>query len=287
MRHYSDVDERTALDVYDDGRGPFITFAHNPGEAEKCRELGYDSDESFEHQHLKGALAKTAERHGWKARLEVPGDGCRADVVIDHPSRQRRVLEAQVSPLPTDVALRRHDLYVSQFGPTTWTHTRQRPWATQIESLRVADDLETVIDGVYEDQSGDVKAPPAPITAVLPKVLSGELRYVHWQSGSGDFGFFSPLGAAPATTVGRRLRKAMVRRGEDVEECWRATLVDRSIPCVNCGFATQAGHRCANPVCAPPSCPGCGSRPWHHRAICRACGAGRLLTRLPSSTAPL
>ena len=271
MRHHPDADDRTRLDVYDDNRGPFVTFAHHPYEAERCRALGYSVSETPEHETLKARLARTATSAGWNAELEVYGDGCRADVLITR-QRETRVLEAQVASLSVDAALARHDLYVSQFGPTTWTHTKARRWSIQIESLQVDAGLETVIGGVYDDQEMEKRAEPAPITAVLPRVLSGELRYVYWSTGSGDFGFFTPIGAAPARSPGRRLRQAMVRRGEAVADCDRAALFASGIRCVDCGCQTRAGHPCANPICEPPCCPTCGRRPWHERAICPDCG---------------
>lgn len=277
MRRHPEMDDRTRLDVYDDGRGPLITFAHNPYEAERCQALGYTVSETPEHETLKARLARTATNAGWSAELEVYGDGCRADVVVTR-QREMRVLEAQVASLGVDVALARHELYVSQFGPTTWTHTKARPWSVQVESLQIDGmDLDTVVGGVYEDQEMEKKAEPAPIEQILPRVLAGELRYVYWSTGSGDFGFFTPIGAPPARPPGRRLRQAMVRRGESVADCDRAVVLSPGIACANCGHSTRAGHSCTNPTCEPPSCPGCG-RPWHSKATCPECdtSAGRV-----------
>ena len=273
MRWNAGSDDRTRLDAYDDKRGPFITFSHHPFEAEKCRAVGYHSDESFEHHSLKDILARSAEGAGWTAEIEVPGDRCKADVLVTRNGASR-VLEAQVSPLGVDEALRRHDLYTSEFGPTTWTHTRRRSWSVQLESLQVDDALEQVVGGVYEDQAGDVLAPPTPIAMILPRVLSGELRYVFVRAATADYGFFTPIGRTGTVTAGRRLREAMLRHGEQVEECARP-LISGTISCVNCGFGTLAGRPCQNPICEAPSCTTCGRQPWHSAAVCDACQTER------------
>ena len=51
-----------------------------------------------------------------------------------------------------------------------------------------------------------------------------------------------------------------------------AAVVRSTIPCADCRTPTYAGKPCPNPDCEPPSCPGCGHRPWHDRAICPDCG---------------
>ena len=245
-----------------------VTFAHHPGEAEKCRALGFHTDESPEHHRLKDHLYRAARTAGWDAELEVPGERCRADVVASSRG-VTRVLEAQVSPLSEREALDRSDLYQRSFGQPTWTHTRARPWSRKVESLRVADDLTTVIDGVYLDQAGDQKADPSPVEDIIPDILSGRLRYVWFDTSSGVIGYFTPIGA-PRVDRPKKKRKRHQVRGMYVAECSRP--LSRSISCAWCGHESLAGKPCPNEACAPPSCPGCGRQPWHDRAVCPDCG---------------
>jgi hypothetical protein len=246
-----------------------VTFAHHPGEAERCRELGFHTDESPAHHQLKDRLAGTAKRAGWDVDLEVPGDRCRADVVVSRRG-QTRVLEAQLSPLGERDVLDRTDRYQRSFGQTTWTHTKPRPWSRKVESLRVADDLSTIIDGVYLDQAGNRKAEPAPIATTLPDILNGRLRYVFFDTSEGTIGYFTPIGA-PRGEVQTRKRQRQKIRGVYVSECSRP--LKRTLTCTNCGLETQAGRPCENPNCKPKGCPGCGRLPWHDKAVCPDCGA--------------
>lgn len=184
--HLRRSDTIHALAVYTDKLGPFVTFVHNPGEAERCRDLGFHTDESVEHDLLKHELATGAEQVGWTTEIEKTGNGCRADVVATRDGRSR-VLEAQISPLNVDDALRRSDLYRKAFGDPTWTHTRRRQWSTRIPSLQTdEDDLHTVVAGVYLDQGGYEAAPPAPVTETIGRVLTGEIDWVFLE----DFGYF-------------------------------------------------------------------------------------------------
>ena len=259
MRTHRDEGEELAL----------ITFAHHPGEAQKCREMGFHTDESPEHHRLKNSLYVAARSAGWDAELEVPGERCRADVVARRKGATR-VLEAQVSPLSEREALDRSDRYFESFGQPTWTHTKARPWSRMVESLRVADDLTTVIDGVFLDQVGDLKAPPQPVADVIPDILSGTLRYIWQDTNRGTIGYFTPIGA-PRGQVRKEPRQRRKIRGIYVSECSKP--LKRTITCANCGRETSAGKPCANDDCTPPKCPGCGRQPWHDRAVCPDCGA--------------
>ena len=253
-----------------------ITFAHNPGEAEKCRALGFHTDESPEHHELKDRLAKAATQAGWDAELEVYGDGCRADVVVSKKGASSRVLEAQLATLSERDAVERSERYLREFGQPTWTHTGSRPWSKRVESLRVDDDLSTVIDGVYVDQAGDQRADPAPLATVIPSILTGTMRYVFYDTSDGTIGYFTPIGAPPGTR--RRNAKRQKVRGEYVTECSRP--LSRTVACVDCGHEGSPGRPCVNDACSPPSCPGCGRRPWHELAVCPDCGAlGALVGR--------
>lgn len=250
-----------------------ITFAHHPGEAELCRKLGFHTDESPQHHYLKDQLARAAKSAGWEAELEVPGEGCRADVVVSKKGASSRVLEAQISPLGEKDALERSERYARSFGQPTWTHTRPRPWSKKVESLRVDDEMVNVVDGIYVDQAGDIRAEPHPITEAIPSVLNGRLRYVFFEAEEGTVGYFAPIGAEPSERSRRRRRNRKERetiRGIHVKECSRP--LKRTIPCADCGTEGSAGLPCPNPSCSPLVCPGCGRQPWHEKAICPDCG---------------
>lgn len=273
LRRYADVGGSDRLGVYDDGSGPFVVFVHNAGEAERCRQLGYSSgDESVTHHLLKGQLARSAKAAGWQVDLEVPSDGCRADVVASRKGRTR-VLEAQVSSLGVGAAVARSEVYEREFGSVTWSYTGgRRPWSQKVESLQVDGDLDQVVGGVYADQGGTVPAEPAPLADTVPRVLSGELLWVWWSHQGTLLGFFAPVGApAGRARPVQRLARDAGERGRTVGECARPTFF-RDIRCTWCGCAGPAGRPCANPVCAEPACPGCGRKPWHDRAVCPACG---------------
>jgi hypothetical protein len=253
----------------DESDEPFVTFAHHPGEGERCRALGFHVEESPEHHRLKDAIARSAKDAGWSVELEVPGDGCRADVVATRKGASR-VLEAQLSPLGTEEAIRRTDLYTREFGPTTWTHTRVRPWSTRIESVRVDDGLDTVVGGVFLDQEGSTPAPPTPLADTIPRIVAGELRWVYYHAGGEEIGYFTPIGAVSTGKIPARVRRAANRskRGTFVTECVR---VSSTIPCSACGSATLAGQPCPNTTCAPRECD-CGMRLWRNQSECPSCG---------------
>lgn len=201
-----------------DETDPFIVFAHQAGEAEKCHALGYHCDESPAHDMLKHRLALAAESAGWSAEVEVPGDGCRADVVATSRNGRCRVLEAQISPLGTEDAGRRTGLYEREFGPVLWTHTRPRPWSHRYESMRVDDDTqEMVIGGVMLRTGGD--APAAPVAEMVPKMLDGRLTWIYFEGEDKGAWIDTSAGGAQRRT-GRR-RGGVSYRGEYVRECAR------------------------------------------------------------------
>jgi hypothetical protein len=211
-----------------DGPDPFMIFAHNPGEAERCRALGYHTDESVEHGMLKSALAQAARDAGWSVDVEVFGNNCRADVLaVDPKTNASRVLEAQVSHITAADVHDRTQRYIDNFGGrVTWTHQGPRGWANRskdVEALRVDDDLSIVVDGVALDQTG-LRAPAQPIEAVIPRILRKELRYVFLES----FGFYLDLAASSGSTA-RRLSRQRISphaRGKYVQECERHAVID-------------------------------------------------------------
>lgn len=162
-------------------------FAHNPGEGEKCKRLGWDG--SPDHDRLKGRLASAARRAGWSVELEVqPSEDCRSDVVATHPtSGKSHALEAQLATLNMHHALERHERYEREFGRCTWTHTGRREWASQVPSLRVdASDHGTVVGGILVDLRENVEADPSPLSDVIPEILENRMLYVY----DGDWGTF-------------------------------------------------------------------------------------------------
>jgi hypothetical protein len=181
-------------------------FAHNPYEAIRCRALGFD--ESADHHRLKRLLARGARNAGWKAELEVqPSKDCRADVVATHPKGERtHAFEAQIATLNLPTALTRHQRYEKEFGNCTWTHTGRREWASQIPSLRVADDHETVVAGILVDLTEYVEAEPTPLLDVVPKVLDRSLLYVY-DSGWGTYVLRDAMSRSPRRLPQRKHRK--------------------------------------------------------------------------------
>lgn len=133
-------------------RPEFFLFAHWPGTAEACRMLG-GGDESFEHNDLKIHLAMVGSRAGYEAGVEVPGDGCRADVVWTKKSSQTP-FEVQLASISrADVAERARRYERSFSHQSAWIHHGHSRWAHDVPSMR----LETpeanamVVGGIYAD----------------------------------------------------------------------------------------------------------------------------------------
>lgn len=250
------------------------TFAHNPGEAEKCRELGFHTDESPAHHALKGRLASAATSRGWSVDLEVPGDRCRADVVAEK-NGTKRVMEAQLASLSLQDAVKRTERYERSFGQTLWTHTGFRPWSKQVESVRVDEELDQVVGGIYRDQGGNDKHDPLPLKSAVGDILAGKFRYVYFEEAGGTSGYFYPVGALATSRREPRQRQASIR-GAHVKECARP--IGKGIACSDCGHYGPAGVPCLNDQCTPIACPDCGYRPWHRFAKCPSCS-----TSLPRS----
>lgn len=232
LRYYDQGTDRdpTRFRYFTDRTGPFLAFVHNAGEAERCRALGFHTDESIGHLDLKHKLACHAQTKGWTAETEVyhelpDGKRCRADVVITHPTEPTRVLEAQLSPLGTEKAIERTHTYRAAFGRTLWTHTKQRPWSRRLPSLRVDDeDLDTVVGGIYLDQGCVEPARPHDLGDALAVVLPPD-QEMHWVFPGGDeWGGFTRLGS-PGRPGRRRTRRtaradpAARPAGAAVREC--------------------------------------------------------------------
>ncbi|GEA82362.1 competence protein CoiA family protein [Cellulomonas uda] len=97
------------------------------------------SGESLAHRLLKVELANAIRDAGWEARLEVAGDGWRADVLATDPTTSRRAAwEAQLSPQTADeTAERTENLRRSGVG-VCWVTDKRAPWLGSAPSVRVA-----------------------------------------------------------------------------------------------------------------------------------------------------
>lgn len=244
LRYYDQSTERDPdrFCYFTDKTGPFLAFVHNPGEAERCRALGFHTDESAEHLGMKHLLCEAATSKGWSAETEVhheltDGRRCRADVVIHRAGLPSRVLEAQRSPLGTDEAARRTQLYQTAFGDVLWTHTKQRPWSRRLKSLRVdEDDISLVIGGVYKDQGCHDRIDDAPLVDVVGQILP-PADDLYWVWAAEDFGGFVPRSMTPRTVRNsqhQRLPRAGSGRpaaGTAVQECDRLS----HMMCKRCG----------------------------------------------------
>lgn len=254
------------IDDDTDAQDPFLTFAHHPYEAEKCRALGLSWDESPEHHQLKARLARAARHAGWTTELEVqPNAICRADVVATSRTGNQWALEAQLATLHLDKAIERHDRYTTEFGACTWVHTRNREWANRIPSLRVeADDHSTVIGGVKVDQIGTIDAPPSPLDKVIPSILAKRITYVYLE----DFGYYVDLTRPVDPRRVRPERPASPRGSHVAESCERvptpawarrmatAAEPEQDAPDAHCSFTAGnlycSADPCPNPRHRPP-----------------------------------
>ena len=250
------------------GSKPFITFAHNPGNKERCQQMFGSYDESPQHYMLKDKLAKAAVAAGYDAQLEVPSDGCRADVVATKNGRTH-VLEAQCAEIGMDEAITRTNTYQREFGDTTWAHTKARRWSQKVPALQVDEGLDKVVAGIFEDQGGNIPSEPAPIHTSFKRLLTGELRYVFFQESGTTIGYYTPIGAKPTARHQRKRKKSGA--GDHVRECRSADLA-----CSQCGHAKAAGTPCVNPDCAPRHCAHCKMPLWPNQFdICHYCSRFR------------
>jgi hypothetical protein len=178
------------------------TFAHNPGQAERCRLFG--GVESAEHEVLKESIVRSARSSGWTADIEVISrdERVRADVVCTKGSRTHS-WEAQLAVLSRADANDRHEKYVNEWSNTTWVHTRRRDWSKDIPCLRVDEETRRkVVGGVYVDELAEERIAPTLLTSFVPRVLDNDrIQYL-----LEPFGFYRDLRVAPTAKVSRRHR---------------------------------------------------------------------------------
>lgn len=97
------------------------------------------SGESLAHRLLKVELANAIRDVGWEARLEVAGDGWRADVLATDPGTSRRMAwEAQLSPQTADETLERTENLRRSGVRVCWVTDKRAPWLGSAPSVRVA-----------------------------------------------------------------------------------------------------------------------------------------------------
>lgn len=216
-------------------------FAHNPGVAQRCRQLGYDGSPS--HDRLKRRIAHGARRAGWTTQYEVQSSPtCRTDVLATNPrTGKTRALEAQLAGLTTADALDRHARYVADFGDCTWVHSGRREWSSQIPSLKVNQEHDLVVSGILVDLSDGVEAPPTPVEDVVGDVLTNMILWVY----ASDWGTYVLRDAlsrqAPTRPPGRASRRGV--KGA-TRFCGRIQAVDPGIRVLaKFGFAGASDFR--------------------------------------------
>jgi hypothetical protein len=109
-------------------------FAHDVG-AGLCSLTG----ESLAHRLLKVELAVAIRAAGWRASLEVAGDGFRADVLATSPDGQTHVAwEAQLASITIDEVTRRTSTMSAAGVSVCWVTDRDALWLGHVPSVRVA-----------------------------------------------------------------------------------------------------------------------------------------------------
>lgn len=197
-------------------------FCHYPGEADRCKALGYDP-ESPAHVVLKHAVARAAERAGHRAELEViHDDGCRSDVVVTNTRRRRRDgFEVQLQPQAVDLAVSRQERYVNHLDGATWLHPKARQWARRVPSLRLDEEtLSIVVRGIVVPPD-EITAAPMPVNEAVAKVIDEDIRYVYAESGGEGFGYFLARPEAKMQPRQDRTRLPAQYRGEGTRYCDR------------------------------------------------------------------
>lgn len=99
------------------------------------------SGESLAHRLLKVELASAIREAGWDARLEVAGDGWRADVLATDPRSSRRIAwEAQLSAQTADVTSERTAKLAASGVEVCWVTDKRAPWLGAAPSVRISHD---------------------------------------------------------------------------------------------------------------------------------------------------
>ncbi|MGP3978988.1 competence protein CoiA family protein [Streptomyces sp. 8N114] len=155
-------------------------FAHDSA-APRCPSHG----ESPEHRRLKRALALAARRAGWRAELEVAGEGWRADVLATEPSGRRLALEAQLSPITYADITDRTYRYAASGVEVCWVTDTEPPWLMSVPSLQVTAEE----NGQLRILDGHRALSSKPVTRLCAVDLDGDradhdvcgLRWQHWE----------------------------------------------------------------------------------------------------------
>ncbi|MEW2128524.1 competence protein CoiA family protein [Streptomyces sp. NPDC007259] len=139
------------------------------------------ANESPEHHLLKLELAMAAREAGWRAELEVSGEGrdWRADVMVfDESGRPFMALEAQLSPMTQDEAQMRTDRYARDGVAVCWVAVQDRPWERFVPSLRVG----------IPSQRGDAWTVRHGLARYewKPRTLKAKAKWVHISCPLGD-----------------------------------------------------------------------------------------------------
>ncbi|MFB8087362.1 competence protein CoiA [Streptomyces sp. NPDC055992] len=139
------------------------------------------ANESPEHHLLKLELAMAAREAGWRAELEVSGEGrdWRADVMVfDGSGRPFMALEAQLSPMTQDEAQMRTDRYARDGVAVCWVAVQDRPWERFVPSLRVG----------IPSQRGDAWTVRHGLARYewKPRTLKAKAKWVHISCPLGD-----------------------------------------------------------------------------------------------------
>lgn len=167
-------------------------FRHAPGDLTECLALGGGEPESPEHEELKLSIAMAAKKRGHSVDVEVPGDGCRADVVATTKDGRRVPFEAQLASLSEPAAVERNRRYESSFGSrATWVHTGRQPWDRAIPSLQVDHHTRSMVGGgVYVDLSLERQVEPFPLDQAVGGICGRRLEYIYGQQDGGFGGFY-------------------------------------------------------------------------------------------------
>lgn len=196
-------------------------WAHMPGQLERC--AGPGASESAQHLELKYAIGRAGHVAGWQTDFEVDaGERKRADVVFSK-GKAKRSMEAQLSALETPLALRRNAAYAEAFGADpVWLHTGYRMWSTQIPSVRLNDERDTAVGGIYTDSRAEELIQPLPLNRVVAGLLGSDKKnprftYVYGggnNESQGGFGFFFDRRAPSRPRKARTPKTAQQKEAE-------------------------------------------------------------------------
>lgn len=199
-------------------------FAHNPGEAERCRLLG--GGESPEHDTLKRRIANYAARNGLPWDVEVShGNGARSDVIIGE-GINRTAVEVQLSGLATATLAERHQRYVDAMGgadtAVMWcAQGTRRTWPPDVCRARIEErDVWRVDTPSYINWSTPSPTQQEPVEQFTYRKARGRLRWVMLGEDSRWIDVDAER-AAKRTVAPTRSRSRQVALPDRVETCER------------------------------------------------------------------